>query len=62
MKLWIFNDLWQLALIEYDDLVGLDWRWQRTDGAMTKAPLRGESTGNNPTDRGKRGTKRSIIT
>jgi hypothetical protein len=25
------------------------------DGAMTKAPLGGEETGNNPTDRGKKG-------
>ena len=32
------------------------------DGAMTKAPLGGEATGPNPTDRGKRGTKRSLLT
>jgi putative transposase len=32
------------------------------DGAMTKAPLGGEKTGKNPTDRGKIGTKRSILT
>ncbi|MCA9041940.1 MAG: IS5 family transposase [Planctomycetaceae bacterium] len=62
VKLGIFDDLWQIALIEYDELIGLDWRWQSADGAMTKAPLGGESTGNNPTDRGKRGTKRSLIT
>jgi len=29
---------------------------------MTKAPLGGEGTGANPTDRGKRGTKRSLLT
>jgi transposase len=29
---------------------------------MTKAPLGGESTGKNPTDRGKMGTKRSVLT
>ena len=32
------------------------------DGAMTKAPLGGGKTGRNPTDRGKRGVKRSIVT
>lgn len=32
------------------------------DGAMTKAPLGGEGTGANPTDRGKKGTKRSVLT
>jgi len=29
---------------------------------MTKAPLGGERTGKNPTDRGKLGTKRSLLT
>lgn len=32
------------------------------DGAMTKAPLGGEKTGPNPTDRGKGGVKRSLLT
>ena len=32
------------------------------DGAMTKAPLGGEKVGKNPTDRGKIGTKRSVLT
>ena len=32
------------------------------DGAMTKAPLGGERTGKNPTDRGKSGAKRSLLT
>jgi transposase len=32
------------------------------DGTMTKAPLGGEETGKNPTDRGKIGTKRSVLT
>lgn len=58
----VFDALWQLALEEYDESVGLDWNWQSVDGAMTKSPLGGESTGKNPTDRGKRGTKRSLMT
>ena len=32
------------------------------DGALTKAPLGGEKTGANPTDRGKTGVKRSGLT
>ena len=31
------------------------------DGAMVKAPLGGEATGANPTDRAKSGTKRSVL-
>ena len=62
-RLWekqgFFTQLWQSGLQEYDELVGLDWEWQSMDGVMTKAPLGGEATGPNPTDRGKRGTKRS---
>jgi putative transposase len=36
-----FADLWAIALLEYDDLIGLEWKWQAMDGAMTKAPLGG---------------------
>ena len=49
-------------MLEYDDLKGIDWEWQAMDGAMTKAPLGGEVTGKNPTDRAKIGTKRSLLT
>ena len=35
--------------------MGIDWEWLAADGAMTKAPLDGEKTGPNPTDRAKRG-------
>lgn len=62
VTLGIFEQLWRLALEEYDEMIGLDWRWQCVDGAMTKAPLGGESTGKNPTDRGKQGVKRSLMT
>ena len=58
----VFARLWALGLDEYDILKGIDWSWLAMDGAMTKAPLGGESTGRNPTDRGKRGVKRSLLT
>jgi putative transposase len=58
----VFVNLWAEGLQEYDELKGLDWEWLSMDGAMTKAPLGGERTGKNPTDRGKLGTKRSLLT
>jgi putative transposase len=58
----VFVNLWAQGLQEYDALKGLDWSWLAMDGAMTKAPLGGERTGKNPTDRGKLGTKRSLLT
>lgn len=58
----VFEQLWATGLLEFDASVGLDWTWQSLDGAMTKAPLGGEATGPNPTDRGKQGTKRHLLT
>lgn len=58
----VFGDAWREALRTYDSEVGLAWRWQSLDGGMNKAPLGGPATGPNPTDRGKRGVKRSILT
>jgi putative transposase len=57
-----FKALWQAGLSEYDDLVGIQWEWQAADGVLTKAPFAGAATGANPTDRGKQGTKRSLLT
>jgi transposase len=58
----VFVNLWAAGLEEYDEIKGLDWEWLAMDGAMTKAPLGGERTGKNPTDRGEPGTKRSLLT
>ena len=63
-----FRRLHEAGLTEYDQLEGIEWEWQSVDGAMTKAPLvpkgaiGGGAAGPNPTDRGKRGTKRSLHT
>ena len=51
----VFHEIWRQGLLEYDAVVGIDWEWLAADGAMTKAPLGGEKTGPNPTDRAKRG-------
>jgi putative transposase len=57
----VFKRMWQAGLEEFDELKGILWKWQSADGAITKAPLGGKKTGKNPTDRGKIGTKRSLL-
>jgi putative transposase len=51
----VFQEFWRLGLLEYDEVVGIDWDFLAADGAMTKAPLGGPKTGPNPTDRAKKG-------
>jgi transposase len=48
VELGVFEELWKLALSEYDELKGIDWKWQSMDGAMTKSPLGGEKNGEKP--------------
>jgi transposase len=57
----VFLKFWQAGLLEYDFFRGIDWSWLSMDGCMTKAPLAGDKTGKNPTDRGKSGVKRSLL-
>ena len=61
-KAGFFEELWRAGLADYDEMEGIEWEWQALDGAMTKAPLGKDATGKNPTDRGKLGTKRSMLT
>jgi transposase len=51
----VFHEIWRQGLLEYDEVIGIDWSFMSADGAMTKAPLGGPKTGPNPTDRAKRG-------
>jgi putative transposase len=53
----VFEQFWRHGLLKYDELKGIDWEWLALDGAMGKAPLGGEQTGPNPTDRAKRGRR-----
>ena len=50
------------ALDGYDRIIGLDLSDVAVDGCLHKAPVGGEGTGPNPTDRGKLGWKWSILT
>ncbi|MGI4872557.1 MAG: IS5 family transposase [Janthinobacterium lividum] len=58
----VFAQLWDVALQDYEHLIGLDFDWMALDGSLHKAPLGGKKTGPNPTDRGKGGVKRSLLT
>src|SRR4029453_10469701 len=58
----VFLALWGQGLAAYDALQRIDWEWLAMDGAMTKAPPGGKKVGKHPTDRGKIGTKRSVLT
>jgi hypothetical protein len=55
VKADVFLKLWKAGVERFDELKGGDWDWLSMDGAMTKALLGGEETGENPTDRGKKG-------
>jgi transposase len=58
----VFTRLEQLTLEAYDRLVGLDLSDLTVDGCLVKAPCGGQAAGRSPVDRGKLGTKRSVLT
>jgi len=53
--------IWKELVSECDELGGVDWEWQSADGWLGKARFGGEKVGKNPTDRGKNGTKKSVL-
>ena len=58
----VFKRLEQICLEAYDRIVGLDLENLTVDGCIVKAPCGGEAAGKSPVDRGKQGTKRSLLT
>ena len=58
----VFLQLWRAGVEQFDELRGIDWAWLAMAGVMSKAPLGGDQTGPHPTDRGKGGGKRSVLT
>jgi putative transposase len=61
-RLGLFARMWALLVEECEDLGQVQWEWQSTDAALGKARLGGDHIGPNPTDRGKKGSKRSLLT
>ena len=57
----VFERLEQICLEAYDQIVGLDLDDVTVDGCIVKAPAGGEAAGKSPVDRGKQGTKRSVL-
>ena len=58
----VFSAIAAEAINGYDTIVGLDLTEVAVDGSLHKAPVGGEGTGKNPTDRAKLGWKWSIAT
>jgi len=57
----IFVAVLRRLLRLYDQIRGIEWRWQSADTKLLPAPLGGTATGANPTDRAKCGTKRHLL-
>lgn len=57
----LFTALEQICLDAYDKMIGLDLENLIVDGCIVKAPCGGEAAGRSPVDRGKQGTKRSLL-
>jgi hypothetical protein len=57
----VFTRLEQLCLDAYEKMVGLELEDLVVDGCIVKAPCGGEASGPSPVDRGKQGTKRSVL-
>jgi putative transposase len=61
-RMGLFEKLMK-RMVEYyaKERGGVGWRWQAMDSKNSSAPLGGEKTGKNPTDRGKRGAKINLL-
>jgi transposase len=57
----LMDELRQMALKAYDQMIGLGLFDVAVDGCVTKAPCGGEKAGRSPVDRGKQGLKRSRL-
>ena len=57
----VLHRMWGALVEGCEELDGVDWEWQAADGAMGQGTFWGDLIGPNPTDRGKAGTKRSLL-
>ena len=60
-RLGVFKHLMRSSAKVYGKKRHIKWRWQSVDSKSCPAPLGGEATGRNPTDRGKRGSKVHLL-
>jgi putative transposase len=61
-RLKVWDCIWAALVASCFELGGVNWEWQAADTAMAKARMGGDDIGPNPTDRAKKGTKRSLLT
>ena len=57
----VLEGIWATLIEECQELDGVDWEWQSADCSHGKGAFRGGAIGRNPTDRGKAGSKKSIL-
>lgn len=57
----VFAGLMQAMVAFYQTEREVGWAWQSIDSKMAPAPLGGQDTGRNPTDRGKQGSKIHLL-
>ena len=60
-KQGIFWNVLREMVLYYQTEREISWKWQSIDSKSCPAPLGGEETGKNPTDRGKRGGKIHLL-
>jgi transposase len=57
----IFEAMMREMVLFYQNEQEIGWEWQSLDSKSCPAPLGGEETGKNPTDRGKQGSKIHLL-
>jgi putative transposase len=60
-QLGIFEKLMMQMVEFYDKKRHIKWKWQALDSKSCPAPLGGDQTGKNPTDRAKKGSKLHLL-
>ena len=60
-KKGVFADMMREMVLYYQTTREIGWQWQSIDSKSCPAPLGGEETGRNPTDRGKQGSKIHLL-
>jgi putative transposase len=61
-QMGIFEKLMNWMVEHYAKVSGgISWKWQAMDSKNSPAPLGGQKTGKNPTDRGKQGAKINLL-
>lgn len=57
----IFDEMMRAMATMYQTEREIGWEWQSVDSKTAPAPLGGQETGRNPTDRGKQGSKIHLL-